>query len=106
MATEASTDIAALRQLLADVGHSDAHPISLHAGHLADPNHSCNCRHIFDEGHAGGIGQVYVDNGLPISEGGNDAPQLELAIAYLKLLVGAVNALPALLDEVERGRKT
>lgn len=100
-----NADIAALRQLLADAGHSEAHPLTLHAGHLANPDINCNCRYIFDEGHAGGIAEVYVDNGLSISEGGNDAPQLELAIAYLKLLVGAVNALPALLDEVERGRK-
>lgn len=98
-------DIQALRQLLQDVGHTDQHPVELHAGHLADPDMACDCPYIFDQGHLGGIGEVYIDNGKLISDGGNDAPKRELAIAYLKLLVGAVNALPALLDEVESVRK-
>lgn len=95
--SEMTIDIQALRKLIADVGGS----VNLHAGHLADPDHSCKCRYIFDEGHAGGIAEVFVDNGKLISEGGNDAPKEELAIAYMNLLVGAANALPALLDELE-----
>lgn len=94
-------DIAALRKLLEEAGHTAEHPIALFAGHLANPEHSCNCRYIFDEGHMGGIAEVYVDNGLNIIDGGNDAPSKELAIAYLRLLVGAVNALPELLDRAE-----
>jgi hypothetical protein len=101
LTSSAPLDIQALRQLLADVGHTADHPINLHAGHLANPDLKCNCPYIFDDGHIGGIGEVYIDNGLNIIDGGNDAPKLELAIAYLKLLVGAVNALPALLDKAE-----
>lgn len=93
----AELDLVALRQLVSDVGGQ----ISLYAGHLADPNHTCQCRYVFDEGHAGGIAEVYVDNGLNIVDGGNDAPKLELAQAYLRLLVGAANALPGLLDRLE-----
>ena len=97
---ECRVDIQALRKLISDVGGQ----VSLHAGHLAEQDHSCNCTYIFDEIHAGGIGQVFIDNGLPVSEGGNDAPSNELAKAYLKLLVGAANALPALLDRIEHGQ--
>lgn len=91
-------DILALRQLIADIGGE----VDLSAGCLADDDHPCNCAHIFDGGHAGGIGQVYIGNGLPISDGGNDCPDRDLAKAYLRLLVGAANALPALLDKVEK----
>lgn len=98
-------EIVALRRLLVEVYHTPDSPLRLHAGHLANPDHKCDCCYIFDEGHAGGIGEVYIDNGLPVGQGGNDAPPRELAIAYLKLLVGAVNALPSLLDEVENARK-
>ena len=73
----------------------------LHAGHLADDTHTCDCAYIFDDGHAGGIAQVLINNGLPVSEGGNDAPQKDLAKAYLRLLVAAANALPELLDMLE-----
>ena len=103
MATDQLTDIQALRQLITDVGGS----VSLHAGHLADSDHPCQCRYIFDEAHLGGIAEIYVNNGIPsAADGGNDAPVEPLAIAYLKLLVGAANALPGLLDELEtlRGR--
>lgn len=95
--TEQSTDIAALRELLA----AFSEPPLLHAGHLANTDHSCECAYIFDEVHLGGVGQVFIDNGKAVSEGGNDAPSKELATAYLKLIVGAVNALPALLDKAE-----
>lgn len=55
-------------------------------GHLSDSEHPCNCPYIFDNGHAGGIASVHVDNGLPISEGGNDAPSKELASAIQKYI--------------------
>lgn len=93
-----ANDIQALRKLITDVGGE----VSLHGGHIADPNHSCNCRGIVDEVYMGGIATVHVDNGIPsIADGGNACPPKELAIAYMNLLVGAANALPALLDELE-----
>jgi hypothetical protein len=50
----------------------------------------------------GGIAEMLVHNGIESpSEGGNDCPKLPLAVAYMNLLVGAANALPALLDELE-----
>ena len=98
MVTEQLIDIPALRKLIVDVGGE----VNLHAGHLADPDHSCNCRYIFDGGHCGGIAEIYVDNGKNVADGGNDCPKEGLAIAYLTLLVGAANALPALLDEIEK----
>lgn len=51
------------------------------AGHLSADDHSCNCPYIFDSGCMGGIATVHVDNGLSISEGGNDGPPLEYAKA-------------------------
>jgi len=99
MATVQSTnlDLTALRKLITDVGG----PHELSAGCLADSYATCDCAYIFDEAHMGGVGQVFINNGLPVSEGGNDAPSKELAQAYLRLIVGAVNALPALLDIAE-----
>lgn len=92
------TDIQALRKLIDDVGGT----VSLHGGHMGDPDHPCNCRYIVDESHMGGIAEMLVHNGIESpSEGGNDCPKLPLAVAYMNLLVGAANALPALLDELE-----
>lgn len=91
-------DIPALRKLIDDVGGT----VSLHAGHISDPDSTCNCRVIVDEVYAGGIAEIFVNNGIPsIADGGNDCPPEEVAIAYMKLLVGAANALPALLDALE-----
>lgn len=95
-------DIPALRKLIADVGGT----VELHGGHIGDPDHVCECRSIVDEVYTGGIATIHVDNGISsIADGGNDCPPKELAIAYMNLLVGAANALPALLDELERARK-
>lgn len=92
------TDIQALRKLIADVGGT----VSLHGGHMGDPNHSCDCRAILDERHMGSIAQMSVHNGIEsVAEGGNDCPKQPLAVAYMNLLVGAANALPGLLDELE-----
>lgn len=55
-------------------------------GHLMNDDHPCNCLSIFDGGHAGGIATVVVDNGLPISEGGNDGPSKELAASIQKYI--------------------
>lgn len=58
----------------------------------------CQCPYIFDGGqYAGGIGGVYIDNGKNIADGGNDCPPREEAIANLRLIIAAHNALPALI---------
>jgi hypothetical protein len=56
---------------------------------------------VVDEGYAGGICTIHVGNGLPISEGGNDAPPLEEAIANARAIAAVpklVKALEAVLD--------
>lgn len=59
-------------------------------GHLGDPDTTCECRSIVDEGHAGGIAEVHMDNDISlISEGGNDAPSREQAIANMHLIAAA-----------------
>lgn len=98
MVTDQLTDIQALRKLITDVGGT----VSLHGGHFGNPDHPCDCRYILDEKHMGSIAEISVHNGIAsIEEGGNDSPELPLAVAYMNLLVGAANALPGLLDELE-----
>lgn len=57
-------------------------------GHLGSDG-KCQCRSVVDEGHAGGICLVNVDNGKTISEGGNDAPPLEEAVANMHLIASS-----------------
>lgn len=60
------------------------------AGHLSDDGHSCNCASILsDTGIMGAVATVHRDNGLPISEGGNDAPPLSEAKANQKHIAEA-----------------
>lgn len=47
---------------------------------------TCQCPYVCDEGHAGGICTVHVDNKKLISEGGNGAPSKEEATANMKLI--------------------
>lgn len=66
--------------------------------HLSDDTTSCDCRSIVNEGYAGGIATVHVDNGiLLISEGGNDCPPLEEAQAN-GFLIAAAPELDAALE--------
>lgn len=71
-----------------------------HAGHIADDAHPCNCDYVLsDSGYMGSIARISVDNGLPISEGGNDSPPLEEAKANLRFIAAANPAtVLALLD--------
>lgn len=55
-------------------------------GHLGDETIKCECRSIVSETCMGGVAEVFVDNGLPISDGGNDAPPREEAIANMHLI--------------------
>lgn len=62
---------------------------------------SCKCTHVLDEGHAGGIATVSVNNGIAsITEGGNDAPPEAEAIANMYLIAAAPD-MHAALDRVE-----
>lgn len=73
-------------------------PKPWYPGHLGDDTIDCECAHIVDEGHAGGIANILVDNGIrSISEGGNDCPSREEAIANMHLIAAA----PDLLDSVD-----
>lgn len=67
-----------------------------HPGHLGSDS-KCQCANVCDEGYAGGICTIHVDNGLPIIEGGNDAPPPEEAIANMHA-IAAVPAMYAALD--------
>ncbi len=65
-------------------------------GHLGGSG-KCQCRTIVDEGHAGGVATVHVDNGISsIADGGNDAPPLEQAIANMHLIAAAPELYTAL----------
>lgn len=103
MNTPSKLDEARLRELAEAAGGG-----IWFAGHLCRDDHSCDCPYIFDEGHAGGIATVHVDNGLPVSEGGNDAPERKLAQAHQSFIAAANPAtilalLDALSAERERG---
>ncbi len=55
-------------------------------GHLGTDS-TCQCRSIVDEGiYMGAIATVHVDNGLPVGEGGNDAPPAEEAAANMRFI--------------------
>lgn len=72
-----------------------------HAGCITDDDSTCNCRSICDEGYAGGIATVHVDNGITlIAEGGNDAPPFEEAKANCAYIAAAnPEAVRAIIDD-------
>lgn len=67
------------------------------AGHLGSDS-KCQCQSILAEGYMGCIATVEVDNGRPVSDGGNDAPPLEEAVANMHLIAAA----PELYEALER----
>lgn len=69
--------------------------------HLSDDSTTCNCRYVLSEGYGGSICDVNVNNGLRISEGGNDAPPLEEAKANGAWIAAAHNAFPELARRIE-----
>ena len=89
-------EINELRTLLLAATAGEWHP-----GHFSDPQHSCQCRHVLSEGHMGAIATIGISDGLPVSEGGNDAPCAAEAMANLLLITRMKNLLPELLDAVE-----
>jgi hypothetical protein len=80
------------------------------AGCLADDAHPCNCRSVLCESSMGAIATVQVNNGLSISEGGNDAPPIEEARANLRYIAAfdppttraLLDALDSLVEEVRK----
>lgn len=72
-------------------------------GHLCDDDHRCNCGSILsDTGIMGAVATVHYDNGLPVGEGGNDAPPKSEAKAN-QLLLSACHplAMELLLKTIE-----
>lgn len=79
--------------------------------HFADDTHPCMCISVVGmHGGMGGICDIEIDNGLLISEGGNDAPDIEQAKANAHLIAAAPDLYEALewavlnADESEAGR--
>lgn len=66
--------------------------------HFADKSTSCNCPFVLSEKYAGSICVIDIDNGKPISDGGNDSPPLEEAIANAKLITAAPVLLEACIE--------
>jgi len=59
-------------------------PGEWYPGHLGTDS-TCQCRSIVDDGrYMGAIATVHVDNGLPVGEGGNDAPPADEAAANMR----------------------
>ncbi len=60
--------------------------------HLIDDSTSCNCTSWCEETYAGGILTINVNNGISsISEGGNDAPPLDVAKANAMFVDKAIH---------------
>lgn len=67
-----------------------------HPGHLGSDS-SCQCRSVVDEGYAGGVCTIHVNNGIKsIADGGNDAPPRDQAVANMHLIAAAPDLLEAL----------
>lgn len=71
-----------------------------HPGHLGSDG-TCQCATVVDEGYAGGICTVHIGNGLPVGEGGNDAPSRSEAIANMHLIAAAPDMFAALKGALE-----
>lgn len=77
---------------MSDIKHT---PGPWYPGHLGSDS-TCQCANVCDEGHAGGICTIHVDNGLKVGEGGNDAPAKAEAVANMHLIAAAPDLLAAL----------
>ena len=64
--------------------------------HFADEESGCDCKYILSPGFAGCIAELDFDNGMPIANGGNDAPPRAEAAANGNFIVLAANARPHL----------
>lgn len=67
-------------------------PAPWHEPHFCDDTTTCNCAFILSECYMGSVATIAcidVDNRMPISEGGNDAPPLAEAQANARLITRA-----------------
>lgn len=64
--------------------------------HFADDSTTCNCKYVLSEYYCGAICSIEIGNGLPVGQGGNDAPLLEEAKANARLIAVAPELLSAL----------
>ncbi len=88
----------ALRTVLAGTTAGPWYP-----GHLCDEDSTCNCASILsDTGIMGAVATVHYDNGLPVGEGGNDAPPISEAKANQRFIATFNPELVLrLLDEID-----
>lgn len=73
--------------------------------HLAIDHIKCQCPYVLSEGYAGSICDISISDGLSISEGGNDAPSREEAIANARLIPASRNHLRSILLELRESRQ-
>lgn len=70
--------------------------------HFVRDDIECNCASVVEQGFAGGICTIHLDNGIvSIADGGNDAPKLEEARANARLIAASPELLEALEAFVE-----
>lgn len=80
-------------------------PWVCHLGQPDDmPANTCRCANILAMPYEGAVGQVFVDNGKRIADGGNDCPPEPEARANAAFIAHAREDVPSLLKEVERLR--
>jgi hypothetical protein len=65
-------------------------------GHLGRIDHSCECSTIVSDYYEGGIATVHVNNDKPVSDGGNDAPPYEEAVANMHMISAVTDLYEAL----------
>ena len=73
--------------------------------HLSKPEDDptkCRCPYVLSEGYFGSICDISVDNGLKVSDGGNDSPPLEEARANGELIGIGRELIPDLLEDHAR----
>ncbi len=68
--------------------------------HLSENCGKCRCPYILSECFFGSVADISVDNGKKVSEGGNDGPPMEQAIANGKLIPSLRNIAPQLIAVV------
>lgn len=71
-------------------------PWICHLGRPDSEAEGCRCRNVLAEPYMGAIATVLVDNGLKVSEGGNDCPPEMEARANARLISAAPDLLKAL----------
>lgn len=64
--------------------------------HICQEEVECDCAYVLCDYYCGGIATLGVDNGLSVSDGGNDDPPLEEAIYNGYLISAAPDLLEAL----------